>query len=278
MSLTRLYDGRVLAAGGIDVSQIVSEDGADLFDPLTSTFSPLTPMNVARVTHSATLLRDGSVLIAGGRFTSSAPTYLTASAERFIAPGIQGPVGPQGPKGDTGATGPQGSQGLTGATGPQGSKGDTGAAGPQGPQGVKGDTGAVGPQGPQGFKGDTGAVGPQGSQGLTGATGPQGAKGDTGTTGPQGPQGVTGDIGAVGPQGSQGPRGDTGAQGIQGLVGPIGPQGPAGPGLVSGSFLFLTDGVAAPSGYAYFGSYAIELKSAGSAKNVHLNFNVYQRQ
>lgn len=56
-------------------------------------------------------------------------------------------VGPQGPKGDTGATGPQGPKGDTGATGPQGPKGDTGEPGPQGP---KGDTGATGPQGPAG--------------------------------------------------------------------------------------------------------------------------------
>lgn len=38
-------------------------------------------------------------------------------------------IGPQGPKGDAGATGPQGD---TGATGPQGSKGDTGATGTSG--------------------------------------------------------------------------------------------------------------------------------------------------
>ena len=42
-------------------------------------------------------------------------------------------VGPQGPKGDTGATGPQGPKGDTGETGPQGPKGDTGETGPQGP-------------------------------------------------------------------------------------------------------------------------------------------------
>lgn len=55
--------------------------------------------------------------------------------------GVFPAVGPQGPKGDTGATGPKG------ATGPQGPKGDTGA------KGDKGDTGATGPQGD---KGDTG--------------------------------------------------------------------------------------------------------------------------
>ncbi|HEM3703350.1 TPA: LPXTG cell wall anchor domain-containing protein, partial [Streptococcus suis] len=73
-------------------------------------------------------------------------------------------AGPQGPKGDTGATGP------AGVAGP---KGDTGATGPVGPQGPKGDTGATGPVGPQGPKGDTGATGP---------AGPQGSKGDTGVT------------------------------------------------------------------------------------------------
>ena len=67
-----------------------------------------------------------------------------------------------------------------GAAGPQGPKGDTGATGATGPQGAKGDTGATGATGPQGLKGDTGA---------TGATGPQGPKGDVGATGAQGPAG-----------------------------------------------------------------------------------------
>lgn len=84
-------------------------------------------------------------------------------------------MGPQGPKGDTGATGPQGPKGATGATGPQGPKGDTG---PQGPQGIQGETG------------------PQGPKGATGATGAQGPKGDTGPAGPQGPQGPTGKVDA----------------------------------------------------------------------------------
>jgi hypothetical protein len=112
---------------------------------------------------------------------------------------------------------------------------------------VKGDTGAAGAIGPQGIKGDTGAVGPIGSQG------PTGAKGDTGATGAQGPQG------------------------IQGPTGSVGPQGPIGPGLISGSLLFIADGVTAPSGYNFIGSYAIELKTKGSG-NVHQNVNVYVKQ
>ncbi|MBX2903916.1 MAG: tail fiber domain-containing protein [Chitinophagales bacterium] len=59
------------------------------------------------------------------------------------------------------------------AIGPQGPKGDTGAAGATGAQGVKGDTGAqgaVGPQGPTGAAGANGAVGPQGITGPVGCT------------------------------------------------------------------------------------------------------------
>jgi len=103
--------------------------------------------------------------------------------------------------------------------GPQGLKGDTGATGAQGIQGIKGDTGATGAQGIQGIKGDTGATGAQGIQGLkgdTGAQGIQGLKGDTGATGAQGIQGLKGDTGS---QGAVGPKGDQGIQGPVGLSG-----------------------------------------------------------
>lgn len=45
----------------------------------------------------------------------------------------------------------------TAAQGPQGPKGDTGATGPQGPKGDTGDTGATGPRGPKGDTGDSGS-------------------------------------------------------------------------------------------------------------------------
>ena len=108
---------------------------------------------------------------------------------------FDGPQGPAGPKGDTGATGAAGPKGDTGAQGPQGEKGDTGAQGPQGetgPTGPAGPKGDTGPKGPQGDKGDKGDTGPQGE------TGPQGPKGDTGATGAQGPAGATGPAGADG--------------------------------------------------------------------------------
>ena len=65
--------------------------------------------------------------------------------------------GPQGPKGETGATGARGPQGI------QGPKGDTGPQGEQGIQGPKGDTGATGPQGETGPRGATGPAGPTGA-------------------------------------------------------------------------------------------------------------------
>jgi len=54
---TRLQDGRVLIVGG---------SPAEIYNPPTGTFSPAGNLNVARVAHSATLLGNGKVLIAGG--------------------------------------------------------------------------------------------------------------------------------------------------------------------------------------------------------------------
>lgn len=65
-------------------------------------------------------------------------------SEILTLPSVKGEVGPQGPKGDTGAAGPQGPKGDTGSAGPKGDTGSTGASGSKGP---KGD---VGPQGPKG--------------------------------------------------------------------------------------------------------------------------------
>ncbi|MBX7100510.1 MAG: hypothetical protein K1X89_22520, partial [Myxococcaceae bacterium] len=64
-STTLLTNGRVLVAGGIDDAG-VSLKGAELYDPDTQTFSPVSPMAFARTGHTATMLRDGRVLFAGG--------------------------------------------------------------------------------------------------------------------------------------------------------------------------------------------------------------------
>lgn len=68
-SATALGDGRVLIVGGCTLDSCeMGDDGAtaELFDPVTDAFSPAGRMETERVSHSATLLPDGRVLIAGG--------------------------------------------------------------------------------------------------------------------------------------------------------------------------------------------------------------------
>ena len=93
---------------------------------------------------------------------------LTFADKQFVeSPVLTMPRGPQGVKGDTGATGPQGPKGDTGATGPQGPQGEPGKDGRDG-QGIAGTPAAVVNAGnethavlnftiPRGAKGDSGA-------------------------------------------------------------------------------------------------------------------------
>lgn len=65
---TLLPDGRVLVVGGDwwDGAQLVIRASAEVWDPATETFSPAGTLAHARFDHTATLLPDGRVLIAGG--------------------------------------------------------------------------------------------------------------------------------------------------------------------------------------------------------------------
>ena len=82
---TLLPDGRVLFAGGVlespDHQAIGNAASAGLYDPVSGSFAPVGPMNSPRNDQTATLLPDGTVLIAGG--TSDLGNAI-ASAELFV--------------------------------------------------------------------------------------------------------------------------------------------------------------------------------------------------
>jgi large repetitive protein len=70
-SATLLPNGQVLVAGGETVDcnafSMVSLSITELFDPATGTWTPTGQLNTERVSHAATLLPNGRVLVVGGQ-------------------------------------------------------------------------------------------------------------------------------------------------------------------------------------------------------------------
>lgn len=90
-TMTRLADGRVLAAGGaggdtgdVEVeAQVVPGRTAEVYDPEADAWTPVDDMVASRFDHTATVLGDGRVLLAGGLSLSDDTVAPTDSAELF---------------------------------------------------------------------------------------------------------------------------------------------------------------------------------------------------
>ncbi|MFC9389275.1 Kelch repeat-containing protein [Streptomyces venezuelae] len=86
-SLTPLADGQVLAAGGITGPQAYPPPAlptAELYDPATETWTLTGALHEPRHSHTATLLPDGRVLVAGGQRPRDARApHTLASAELY---------------------------------------------------------------------------------------------------------------------------------------------------------------------------------------------------
>jgi lipopolysaccharide export system protein LptA len=77
-----LNTGKVLLAGGVGTGWTFLAD-AELYDPLSNTFSATGGMTTARESHTATLLNDGKVLIAGGHKDRRTAITIYASTEIY---------------------------------------------------------------------------------------------------------------------------------------------------------------------------------------------------
>lgn len=85
-SSTLLPNGKVLIAGGSVLTSgcgIIPQKGAELYDPAAGTFTALSSMKFARFAHSASVLHDGTVLLAGGFSNCTGTCAGVLSAEIF---------------------------------------------------------------------------------------------------------------------------------------------------------------------------------------------------
>jgi N-acetylneuraminic acid mutarotase len=89
---TLLTDGRVLVTGGVnhdDYFHWTVFNIAQIYDPTTSSWSTTTSLNTPRAFHTATLLSNGEVLVAGGGESGrNAELYHPTAGEKIAIPKI----------------------------------------------------------------------------------------------------------------------------------------------------------------------------------------------
>jgi hypothetical protein len=79
-----LTDGTVLFSGGYaELTSDSYSSGAELYDPSSGSFRPTGDMTTARAYHTATLLPDGTVLIAGGEGKPASNPTASTTAEIY---------------------------------------------------------------------------------------------------------------------------------------------------------------------------------------------------
>jgi hypothetical protein len=79
-----LTDGRVLVTGGVGLKTGVAWlRSSEIYDPAAGIFSPTGDLNEPRADHSATLLNNGKVLVAGGYSNRGAQSGITQTTEIY---------------------------------------------------------------------------------------------------------------------------------------------------------------------------------------------------
>lgn len=88
-TFTRLYNGKVIAVGGQD-SRYYEINNVEIYDPLTNTWRDTTPLNFARFGHTAILLPDGKLLVAGGaKQTGNGGAVISAGPPEIFDPAAE---------------------------------------------------------------------------------------------------------------------------------------------------------------------------------------------
>jgi hypothetical protein len=94
-ALTLLRDGRVLICGGESHTNLaIRLTGGSIYDPRLNSWSPASDMTRGRVAHSASLLTNGRVLVAGGRgnYVNGTPMDSTEFFDYPVSPKTAAPT------------------------------------------------------------------------------------------------------------------------------------------------------------------------------------------